>query len=338
MIHVTDLPISLALDGFMSPQIPADDQLRHLVALAESQVGLVTRAQLAELWLSKSAIGRLVTRGVLRRVRPGVYRLLGAGPTRRQEILAAQLWAGDGTFASHRTGAEIHELPGAAPPLIEVTTRGSARSSDVMVHRRAIWRPDDVTVVDGIRVSTIPRTLLDLASVVSIGVLARALDAALHRGVSLDCISHRLEATAVQGRNGTRNLRRLIEERSGESSPVESPLERDFLTLLRERNIEEPVAQYPVLVNGHLVARLDFAYPELKIGIELDGYAFHSDPDAFDRDRRRLTELVNEGWHMLVFTRPQLRDHPAWVEKAVLKARARAQDRAQTATRVSGSG
>jgi very-short-patch-repair endonuclease len=105
---------------------------------------------------------------------------------------------------------------------------------------------------------------------------------------------------------------------------VESPLERDFLTLVRERSMPEPVAQYPVFIDGHLVARLDFAYPELKVGIELDGYAFHSGRESFERDRRRLTELVNEGWHMLVFTRPQLRDHPAWVEKAVLKARARA--------------
>jgi predicted transcriptional regulator of viral defense system len=91
--------------------------------LAEGQFGLVTRAQLAELCLSESAIGRLVSRGVLRRVRPGVYRLLGAGPSREQDIVAAQLWAGHEAFASHRTGAEIHELPGGGPPLIEITTR-----------------------------------------------------------------------------------------------------------------------------------------------------------------------------------------------------------------------
>lgn len=183
-------------------------------------------------------------------------------------------------------------------------------------------------VVEGIQVSTIPRTLLDLASVVPLGILARVLDAALHRGVSLDSIYRRLEATAVRGRNGTTNLRKLIQERSDEKAAVESPLERDFLTLIRDRNIDEPVAQYPVFVDGQLIARLDFAYPELKIGIELDGYAFHSDRDSFDRDRRRLTELVNEGWHMLIFTRPQLRDHPAWVERAVLKARAQALARA----------
>ena len=312
----------------MISQLPPDDKLRHLVALAEGQFGLVSRAQLAELGLSESAIGRLASHGVLRRVRPGVYRLLGAGPSRAQDIVAARLWAGEDAFASHRTGAEIHLLPGGVPPLIEITTNGSVRPCDVLVHRRATWPGGDVTMVGGIQVSTIPRTLLDLASVVSPVTLARALDAALYRGVSLDAVSRRLEATAVQGRNGTANLRRLIEERANEGSPVESPLERDFLTLVRERSMPEPVAQYPVFVEGHLVARLDFAYPELKIGIELDGYAFHSDRQSFERDRRRLTELVNEGWHMLVFTRPQLRDHPAWVESAVLKARARAAGRA----------
>jgi very-short-patch-repair endonuclease len=292
--------------------------------VAARQHGLLTRAQLAELGISESAVGRLVERGILRRIRPGVYRLLGSRPSRQQDIVAAQLWAGRDAFASHRTAAEIYSLPGERARLIELTTSGSVRSGDVIVHRRAVWPPSDVIIVDGMRVSTITRTLLDLASVVSVGTLARALDAALHRGESLDSISRRLEATAVQGRTGTRNLRQLIEERAGEIAAVESPLERDFLTLVRDRVMPEPVGQYPVLVDGHLVARLDFAYPELKIGVELDGYAFHSDRDSFNRDRRRLTELANEGWHMLIFTRQQIRDHPGWVEKSVLKARARA--------------
>ena len=316
------------MNGLVSPQLPPEDRLRYLVTVAQGQFGLITRAQLVELCLSESAIARLVCRGVLCRVRRGVYRLLGAGPGREQDIVAAQLWAGDDAFASHRTGAEIHGLPGGSPPLIEITTRRCVRTCGVVVHRRATWPPSDVTFVDGIRVSTIPRTLLDLASVVPLGTLARVLDATLHRGVALDSISRRLEATAVQGRNGTANLRKLIHERTDESAAVESPLERDFLTLVRDRNMDEPVAQYPVFVDGHLIARLDFAYPELRIGIELDGYAFHSSREAFERDRRRLTELVNECWHMLVFTRPQLRDHPAWVERAVLKARALALARA----------
>jgi very-short-patch-repair endonuclease len=324
VIHVTARSVPLPLDGAVSPKLPPDDRLTYLVALAEGQFGLLTRAQLVELCLSETAIARLVSRGVLRRMRPSVYRLLGAGPGRQQDIVAAQLWAGEEAFASHRTGAEIHGLPYGAPPLIEITTRSSVRSSDVVVHRRAPWPPGDVVRVHGIRVSTIPRTLLDLAGILPLGSLGRVLDAALHRGVSLEAISCRLEQTAVRGRNGTTNLRKLIDEKAEESVAVESPLERDFLTLVRDRSMDEPVAQYPVFVDGHLIARLDFAYPELKIGIELDGYAFHSSRAAFERDRRRLTELVNDGWHMLVFTRSQVKDHPAWVEKAVLKARARA--------------
>ena len=324
MIRVTARSVGLPLDGPVSPKLPPDDRLRCLVAVAEGQCGLITRAQLAELCFSETAVTRLVSRGVLRRIRPSVYRLLGAGPSREQDIVAALLWAGGYAFASHRTGAEIHGLPGGSPPLIEITTRSSARTCDVAVHRRATWAPGDVMIVDDIRVSTIPRTLLDLASIVPLGPLARVLDAALHRGVALDSISRRLEATAVQGRNGTVNLRKLINERADETAAVESPLERDFLTLVRDRNLDEPVPQYPVFVDGHVVARLDFAYPDLKIGIELDGYAFHSSREAFERDRRRLTELVNDGWHMLVFTGPQVRDHPAWVEQAILKARAQA--------------
>jgi predicted transcriptional regulator of viral defense system len=294
------------------------------VACAHSQYGLVTRSQLAELGLTKSSIARLIRRGVLQRVRRGVYRLLGSTRNREQDIVAALLWSGKESFASHRTAAEMHGLPVDSPSVIEITTRSSVRTPNLIVHRRASWPPGDVTAVDGIRVSTIPRTLLDLASVVRLGQLARSLDAALHRGSTLDSIHHRLEATAVRGRTGTTNLRTLIEERMNEGAAVESPLERDFFTFVRAREMPEPVAQYPVMIEGHVVARLDFAYPDLKIGIELDGYAFHSDREAFERDRRRLTELIILGWRILVFTRTQLKEHPSWVEQSVLKAHAQA--------------
>ncbi|MGH2791519.1 MAG: type IV toxin-antitoxin system AbiEi family antitoxin domain-containing protein [Actinomycetota bacterium] len=304
----------------MSGRRFASDLYSALGAIADEQFGLVRRDEIEALGLSSSGLARLVRSGLLERIRPGVYRLLGALPSRETEIMAALLWAHDAALASHRTGAEINGIAGSFEE-VEITTTRSVRAPDLIVHRRAVWLPGDATIVDGIPVTSVERTIVDLASVASRRSVERSLDSALLLpGVTLETISRRLEATARQGRNGTTKLRGLIAERETERSPVESPLERDFLTLVRERQMPEPVAQYPVIVDGRIVARLDFAYPELKLGIELDGYAFHSSREAFERDRRRLTMLGNEGWRILVFTRNQVNDHPVYVEKSVLRA------------------
>ena len=295
-----------------------------LRAIADEYFGLVRRDQLEALGFSSSGLTRLVRSGLLERVRPRVYRLLGAPLSRDAKIMAALLWAGDEALASHRTGAEIN---GIAEPFedIEITTTGSVRAPDLIVHRRVFWLPGDAASVNGIPVTSVERTIVDLAGVAPRGRVERSLDSALLLpGVSIETVSRRLEATARQGRNGTTKLRGLLAERAAERNPVESPLERDFLSLVRERRMPEPVAQHPVMVDGRIVARLDFAYPELKLGIELDGYAFHSSREAFERDRHRLTMLGNEGWRILVFTRKQVNDHPVYVEKSVLRAYAAA--------------
>lgn len=306
----------------MRRELPPEVVVAGLRELADSQHGLATWSQLRALGLLPAAINRLVTKGLLQPVRRCVYRILGAASTRLQEIKGAQLWAGEGSLASHRTAAELHALPGGDPSITEILTLNNVRAPDLIVHRRINWLPGDAVSLNDIRVTSIERTIVDLASVVRPRVLGLALDASLLRpGITLGSISERLEATARQGRTGTVVLRALITERAGERAPVESPLERDLLSLIRRCGIPEPVAQHPVMVDGRIIARLDFAYPELKIGIELDGYAFHSSREAFENDRQRLNRLTNEGWHMLVFTHKQVKNRPSIVEAAVLAAR-----------------
>lgn len=321
MTRVTAL-VSHALsnDGMSGGRMFVRDLYPALRAIGDEHFGLVRRDEIEALGFSSSGLARLVRNGLLERIRPRVYRLLGAPLSHEAEIMAALLWANDEALASHRTGAEINGIAGRSEQ-IEITTTGCVRAPDLIVHRRVFWLPGDATIVKGVPVTSVERTLVDLASVASRRSVERSLDAALLLpGVSLQTISRRLEATARQGRNGTTRLRGLIAERETERNPIESPLERDFLTLIRERKMPEPVAQHPVIVDGRIVARLDFAYPELKLGIELDGYAFHSSREAFERDRSRLTMLANEGWRILVYTSKQVKDHPAYVEKSVLRA------------------
>ena len=84
--------------------------------------------------------------------------------------------------------------------------------------------------------------------------------------------------------------------------PIESPLERRFLKLVRAAGLPEPTAQHEIYAEDKLVARVDFAYPELRLGIEVDGYQWHSGRRRWARDLVRRNELTTLRWKVLHIT------------------------------------
>ena len=127
----------------------------------------------------------------------------------------------------------------------------------------------------------------------------------------------------MPGRAGIADLRRLADVRDGQGAIPESVLETRFLRMLRAAKLPEPVLQHEIRSSGRRVARVDLAYPEQRVAIELDGYRFHSGRIAFDRDRRRQNEIVRAGYAVLVFTSTDLRDTDAACEavRSVLRER-----------------
>jgi very-short-patch-repair endonuclease len=160
--------------------------------------------------------------------------------------------------------------------------------------------PSDITRKAGIPVTVLDRALYEFAGLVSLPQLERAVDEALRRRlVWLPALHARLEKDAVQGRNGTTNLRRVLSERPLGYQATESPLEDDFVKLLERHNLPLPERQYRI--EG--VGRVDFAYPQARIAIELDGYEYHSDRDSFQKDRTRSNRLTLGEWLLLRYTK-----------------------------------
>jgi very-short-patch-repair endonuclease len=114
-----------------------------------------------------------------------------------------------------------------------------------------------------------------------------------------------MEELGGKGRRGAGILRELLEHR-GDTRPTESPLETRLARLLRRARLPRPVAQYEVVRDGAFVARLDFAYPELRVGIEVDGYRYHSSRSAWQRDIERANALARLDWKLLRFTSDDL--------------------------------
>src|SRR5215213_9847744 len=144
----------------------------------------------------------------------------------------------------------------------------------------------------------------------------------VHRGTRVDRadrLAARLRALTTSGRPGAGRLERLLLDR-GDDPAAESRLETKVWLLLRDAPVPTPRRQSWVSTPGGRY-RLDFAWPELKLALECDGWAHHGTRVAFGKDRERLSELAAMGWRVLVVTWPMATRQPQrvlrWVELAL---------------------
>jgi hypothetical protein len=155
-------------------------------------------------------------------------------------------------------------------------------------------------------------------------VVAEALDRAHGRGiVSVASVKTALDAVARQGRRGVGVMRRVLEPHLA-CEPVAGVFEARMARLLASQELPPAVPEYEVWTDaGAFVARVDFAYPELRLAIEVDGYAAHSSVDAFRRDRTRQNALVAAGWTVLRFTWTEVNGNSPHVGRTIRTTRRR---------------
>jgi predicted transcriptional regulator of viral defense system len=159
--------VELPLDHEIHGQIGISSCDRVLAALADRQHGRVARWQL-DAFMSRGAIEHRLLTGRLRRVRRGVYAVGYVSDTREARWMTAVLAAGPGSVLSHRSAAAMWSLRRTNPAWGEVTVVQRTRCGGVRVHH-ALLPPDEITTRNGIPVTTVPRTILDLAAVLGVG-------------------------------------------------------------------------------------------------------------------------------------------------------------------------
>lgn len=299
-----------------------DSAIRRLLEeRVACQLGVISRKQARAMGLSSSAIDRRLASGEWQSIFTGVYRFVVAPRSWNQELIAACLWMGPQGAISHRSAAAWWELDGFGSGVVEMTTkaRGIHPPRGLTVHSTSELPASDLFRKGPIEVTTPMRLLIDLGGVCREEMVEGALDSALRKGlVTLDRLGRRLDEMGTKGRPGTAALRAFMAERVG-AHHTESKLETKFLRLLRRNGLPLPVAQYQVQV-GTKRYRLDFAYPDRKIGIECDGAAHHLGRQALQRDLNRQNALVAAGWVVLRFTWEDLTRRSEWVCRLVAAA------------------
>lgn len=298
---------------------------QRIAQIANRQHGVFSRTQAVRCGATNEAIRWREKVGRWERLHPKIYRLAGAPRTWRQTALAACLYLGPQATLSYRAAAALRGLAAFRSGRVEVTVpRHTHRSA---VHRVKIhWLQDpipdeDITTIDGIPVTKPARTLLDLASVEPEEVVERCLDDALRRRlVSLPFLERWLRHPRRKRHRGAPVLGRLVDARAT-IGVTERPLETNVLRLLRHAGLPIPMLQYEVRAGDRLIGRLDFAYPDHRVGIEADGFRHHDSRRAFDKERWRRNELQVMGWLLLHITSEHVEREPdmvaAWV-RAVL--------------------
>lgn len=291
-----------------------------LTDIAARQRGLVTRRQ-ARSHLSASALHRRITSGELAVVHPGVYAVPGSPRTWEQRAHAAALAVAPHGALSHRSAARVWRLLDVDDGIEVVVPRSRGPLlHGVVVHRSVDLLASHITVRDALPVTKPLRTMVDLGAVVPWWLVREALDAGvaskLFTVAAVDAERERLSAC---GRDGCGVLR-VVLERSTLTTRSRTKLEARFARLARRHALPAAEFQHRVYAGGRFLGQVDFAYPALKVAIEVDGWETHGAPTAMAADYVRQNKLINAGWIVLRFTWHQVTHEQADVAAVVRSA------------------
>lgn len=226
--------------------------------------------------------------------------------------MAAVLACGDGAILSHRSAAGLLDLQPDRRPKVEVSSKSRCgyRQPGIELHRGKTLGAADATLTHGIPVTTVERTLLDLAGVVD----RRRLERAVERAEILRTLDMARVAAVLahaDGRRGVAKLRAVVADLKPRQ-PTHSELERRMLELCALSALPIPSANTLVDTPSGTI-EVDFLWRRHSLVVETDGYETHGTRSQFERDRRRDQLLMLAGYRVVRFTWRQLAGDPRGV-------------------------
>jgi very-short-patch-repair endonuclease len=246
-----------------------------------------------------------ISRGRLHRVHQGIYAVGHTILTDWGRWMAAVLAAGHGAVLSHTAAAALWGMRPWRDRRIHVTATAQRKRPGIQIHRSRL-PADEVTVEDGIPVTTPARTLFDLAAVVSPEQFRRAVkEAGVKRLWGPLSLADLLERH--RRRPGAAVIRAVI------ATPcrgvTRNDVEEALATLIRRARLPHPLFNVPLKLWSRFIEP-DCMWPEQRVIVEVDGYETHGTRDSFESDRARDRALTATGWHVVRVTWRQLRAEP----------------------------
>ena len=246
---------------------------------------------------------------------PGCWRHAATPLTFDLRVRAHAAWLGDGVALTAQGGAAWWGLDGFGAEediwfLAPRSMRG-IRGAPLILTRD--WRPGDLLRHNGVRVTTVARTVLEMAAKRE---PAKRLESAIDSGIrlrrtSLPTLRRRIESAGGKGATGVPLLRELLLDSGGESD-----LERRFLALMRTNGLPRPETQVSFRRGSSRVVRVDFVFRPRTV-VEVSGRLGHSSDSDRSREARRRNELTQRGFRIIEFTTAEVIDDPEYVIEIV---------------------
>lgn len=272
----------------------------------------LTRAQARALGIDSAGVRRLMRAGAAVLLADGRVRVT---PT-DDDLSLARLGLGENVVLCLESAAVRYGWPVSAELLHLSLPRARSRVRWPGAEVRTCRHPGRTELVDGLLATSPETTIVDLACYRGLRPALRCLDVALRQRQTYSRRIRRELARRAQS-PGIR-VARVAVDLSCELR--QSPLESDFRLLVHTAGLPAPVDQYAVRSRERVVARVDFAWPEAMLVVEIDGYEFHSDITPFNEDRRKERLMRLDGWLVLRYTAKDLEQTPELVIEQVRAA------------------
>jgi hypothetical protein len=271
----------------------------EIAAVAVRQHGVVSISQLGAMGLSPRATRDRVAAGRLHRIHRGVFAVGHPRITREGHWMAAVLSGGDGSALSHQgAGANQGLRTWTGRPTITVPSwRASTR--DIEFHASPI-PADEITIVDAIPTTTVPRTIFDLASVLDRHDLSNVIREAEIQHLT-DALSLPGLLERHPGRRGAANLRAILADLDVGKGIADGELEDRFQRFLAEEALPLPEINAPIHLGDRFIVA-DCLWREHRLIVELDGHDVHDRRIQGDSDKERDRDLMLLGWRVIRVT------------------------------------
>ncbi len=280
----------------------------EIAAIAERQYGVVARGQLVGLGLGRGGIERRLRAGRLFRLHGGVYAVGHRVLAQHSRWMAAVLASGADAVLSHRSAAALWGIRSNHRGLIDITSPSKTKSHGALRRHQANLPPDETTTHEDVPVTTVPRTILDLAA-----TQPQSVEPALRQAEYLrrfDSLSLPDLLNRYPGHRGNRALRAALDRRRDTTGHTRSAFEDRFLAFLDRYDLPRPHFNAWLTV-GPDRFQVDCLWPERLQIVELDGWSAHGTRSAFHEDKARDRALAVAGYRVTRLTWSQLDDEPA---------------------------
>jgi predicted transcriptional regulator of viral defense system len=278
--------------------------------LFSQQFGMISARQLIEKGCSERTIRRMASEGALQTVLPGVFRS-PSWPMGREQLMVAGCLRNSAAALAFTTAGQIHGLRKMFDDRVHLLVpHGSSPDlPGLVVHRCRKIDPEDVVPLgNGMRVTSVARTLFDVGGVIGHRRVVSALENALDRKlVNMDAMSEVTLRLFHRRRPGSREIRSALLARSDWTSALQSDLEVRVLAAIRRAGLPMPVVQYELsFEDGHIV-RFDFAWPHIRVALEVDHSFWHVGSEESRNDKQRDRKVATLSWQTLRITEDDVR-------------------------------